>query len=82
MTLDEKDFIYELHDQLGGDDRASTELFAELVSFLSVDLLSKFEEHFRTTHSFTVQELQDPDSETDIIDNVALRQNLAQCSEV
>ena len=78
----EKDFIYTLHDQLGGDDSASSKLFVEMVSWLSVDTLRAFEDDFRRTQDISIPELIEPDSATDIIDDVEMRKNLAQCSEV
>ena len=78
----EKDFMYELHDQLGGNDIASSKLFVELVSWLSVDTLRSFEEDFRCIQEIPIPELIEPDSATDIIDDVEMRKNLAQCSEV
>lgn len=81
MSID-KDFMYELHDQLGGNDIASSKLLVELVSWLSVDTLRSFEEDFRRIQEVQIPELIEPDSATDIIDYLEMRQNLAQCSEV
>lgn len=78
----DKDFMYALHDQLGGDDSASSTLFIELVSWLSVDTLHAFEEDFRCVQQVPIPEMIEPDLATDIIDNIEMRKNLAQCSEV
>ena len=77
-----KEFMYHLHDQLGGNDKASTELFMELVAFLPEHVLHSFDEHYRQNHEVTIPEIDEPDSATDIIDVVEMRKNLAQCSEV
>lgn len=81
MSID-KDFIYELHDQLGGDDRASTTLLMSIVSWMSEPSLRAFEDDFRQVQEVPIPVIDEPDSATDIIDNIEMRKNLAQCSEI
>ena len=65
--------VWELHDSLGGGDHANETLFENLVKFLSGDTLDDFVDDFRRCSGVVVEELEEPDSATDII---PLRQEL------
>ena len=65
--------VWELHDSLGGGDHANEILFDNLVRFLSGDTLDDFVDDFRRHNSMVFEELEEPDSATDII---PLRQEL------
>ena len=67
--------VWELHDNLGGGDHANETLFENLVKFLSGDTLDSFVDDFRQCNSIVVEELEEPDSATDII---PIRQELEE----
>ncbi len=59
--------VWELHDSLGGGDHANEILSENLVKFLSGDTLDDFVDDFRRCNSMVVEQLEEPDSATDII---------------
>jgi hypothetical protein len=67
--------VWKLHDNLGGGDHANEILFENLVRFLSGDILDAFVDDFRRSNNMTIEELEEPDSATDII---SIRQELEE----
>jgi len=59
--------VWKLHNNLGGGDHANETLFENLVKFLSGDILDDFVDDFHRCNSMTDEELEEPDSATDII---------------
>jgi len=70
--------LFEEIEKSSGGVYANDILLGDLIRFLPVDTIDKFVESFRTTREIPVHDLEDPDSETDII---PLRSELADSTK-